>query len=271
MSNEKILSVSAVLALPSDSWVNGGLRAVCSHQERKVSSKTNKPFWKIEFTDQENGALLKSMMFFAPKFSEGQVVELTGSGLKFKNGQYGPELSIGDKAVITVLGHSSPPPEPQNPTYGHADQSASAASRYDHAGTPVFGATVGMAINQALENFRHCYAPADFAAMMKTPFFSAALHEQASDIIRVSRMLEAGKLAAPVKVRAGGHPDLEAAPGHEQEAPAHAHAGGNQPAFPNRTAPPANQGRSDPPRTGKSQPGPDGSVALGPDVEDCPF
>lgn len=68
---------------------------------------------------------------------------------------------------------------------------------------PVFGATVGMAINQACDMIRE--AEPDYPITMEwllSPDFSQNVHTIASDLIRVSRMLEKGILAPSAKERA---------------------------------------------------------------------
>lgn len=69
--------------------------------------------------------------------------------------------------------------------------------------TPVFGATVGMAINQALDLLTRDLNHDERVERIVTPVFWHSVHEVASDIIRVSRHLEAGHLAPSPSERAG--------------------------------------------------------------------
>jgi hypothetical protein len=98
------LGVAELSELPHDSWVNDGFTAIVRKIERKTSTKTNKPFWKCVLADTTGSATVGATFFTAPKFSEGQQVDFLGQGIKFKNGQYGPEVSIGDKTEIHVVG-----------------------------------------------------------------------------------------------------------------------------------------------------------------------
>ena len=66
---------------------------------------------------------------------------------------------------------------------------------------PVFGATVGMAMNQAIALLTHELKHDEVVQSVCEAHFWKAVHETASDVIRVSRMLEAGKLAPSVKER----------------------------------------------------------------------
>jgi hypothetical protein len=63
---------------------------------------------------------------------------------------------------------------------------------------PVYGATVGMAINNA------CEILSSIGTDPFSPEFYKQLHQVASDIARVAQMIEAGNLAPTAKQRAGG-------------------------------------------------------------------
>ena len=65
----------------------------------------------------------------------------------------------------------------------------------------IFGATVGMAINQAIGILKDTHPGATLESYYATPDFSRDLHVTASDILRVSAMLEKGKLAHSAKDR----------------------------------------------------------------------
>ena len=187
MSSEKLMSVAELLTLAHDSWVNKGFIALCSEQERKVSTKTQKPFWKITFVDQAGGAEVKATLFFAPKFGVGQLVELTGQGIKFKNGQYGPEVSVGDKANITMLGAAAHAPE-------RAAAKAESLPAPDGTKFAVNGQTVGMAMKEALALVERSHGGVVEIATLFDAKFWASVKGVASNIIRVARALEAGSL-----------------------------------------------------------------------------
>lgn len=140
MSNP--LTIAAVSALPTDSWVNDGVVATVRSVERKVS-KANKPFWKCYLADPTGTAQVSATFFTAPKFIQGQRVQFTGAGIKFKNDQYGPSLSVGDKAVTEILGEQ--PASRQEQPNAHPQSPATSPIG------PIHGASVGGGIARAVE------------------------------------------------------------------------------------------------------------------------
>lgn len=78
-------------------------------------------------------------------------------------------------------------------------QDSNAASPLAH----VHGATVGMAINQAVGIIKGFDNDYDYYVSAS---FSKDLHMIASDIVRVSTLMESGKIAAPVKDRVAPEP-----------------------------------------------------------------
>lgn len=185
------LTVSQLLGLRDNDWVNDGFMAVVRSMERKASSKTGKTFWKLELADTTGSGVVKSTMFFAPKFNEGDQVIFTGAGIKFKNGQYGPEVSIGDKAQISVLGRSA----------HHAEQTERAASGKPAVnGEPqrTNGQTVGMAIKEALLLAIAVQPNGSITRQtLADPLFWQDVKVYAGNIIRISGSLERGNLSAP--------------------------------------------------------------------------
>lgn len=132
----------------------------------------------------------------------------------------------------------NPPPATNRPVAQRSPQGTP-------AGGQVNGQTVGMAMKEALNLLCGNLAHDEVVAIIIEPSFWASVHEVASDIIRVSALLEKGKLARPVRDRAAGVP--------MEEEPA--------------------QGRDDPPPPAfRPQAGPGGTVKLDPeDNEDVPF
>lgn len=116
----------------------------------------------------------------------------------------------------------TPPPRQTAP----AGQGAASAPP-SHA--PINGQTVGMAMKEALT----LHHPSGYA--VSDPKFWEQVYQTASDIIRLSQLLEKGKLALPVRERSN--------PATEPQG-----------------------GRSDPPKGPAPKPGPGGSVEL--DQED---
>lgn len=85
--------------------------------------------------------------------------------------------------------HQAPPPQQHQPPpqqqHHNAPPPAQTSAPKNNDPLPVFGQTVGMAINNSCE----------FLRVSGKPFDAKFVYETASDIIRISRSLEGGKLA----------------------------------------------------------------------------
>lgn len=191
------LTIAQLCGLAPDSWVNDGFIATVRTIEIK-NKKAGGNFWKCALADPTGATTVNCSLFVAPRFKQGDVIEVTGKGIKYKDGQYGKEVSVSDKASINVLGAS----------VHHAEQaerladSRPAINGQDH---PVNGQTVGMAMKEAVGLLTHKLTHDEAVARIITPVFWQSVHEVSSDIIRVSRLLEAGKLAKPVRERQPGY------------------------------------------------------------------
>ncbi len=202
----KILTLAEVCSLPNESWVTG-FSATCISLEAKTSTKTGKNFWKVQWADADGGIRVSSTLFTFPKFKQGDQVEVSGQSIKFSDGQYGKEIKIGDKAQIIAFGGQQPPTPAQAPAAGEGDfhptpraqtptQAPKAATE---TGKPVFGATVGMAMNLAVESLTKGLEHKAIAERLTTEAFHEAVHQVASDFIRTSARLERGDLAPATK------------------------------------------------------------------------
>lgn len=155
---ENPITVAALIALPSDSWVNGGFVATVRSVERKMS-KANKPFWKCYLGDALGNAQVSATFFAPPKFIQGNRVSFTGSGIKFTNDTYGPSVKVGDKATIEVLGgdvHVGPAPQqeyaaPVPPPRAMVPQPTHTQGAPAQPIGPIHGASVGGGIARSVE------------------------------------------------------------------------------------------------------------------------
>ena len=223
-SSPQLLTVGEALELPPGtqdkaSWINPGFSGLVELVE-SFNANSGKTFYNVTVVDPDNNSIAIHALFpTPPKFNEGQIVEFSGKGLRRQEYKGKPQFAVSAGTEIHVLGNapgrqSNPPPAHQQaPAQRPAGSPAPAGTG---AQPLVFGATVGMAINQANELMRHIYSPPQLAELMKSTEYCRTLHEWASDIIRVSRMLENGQLAPSVKQRCEGNPDLEAAPGYDE-------------------------------------------------------
>jgi hypothetical protein len=218
------MSVAELLELADGSWINDGFTAVVRAIERKTSTKTQKPFWKCKLGDTTGSATVSATLFFAPKFSEGSRVDFLGQGLKYKNGSYGPEVSIGDKAEIHVVGTA----------VQHDGERPASDKAAEAQGFIVNGQTVGMALKEAIT--LAVQASSGFTrATLADPLFWQDVKTYAGNIIRIGRSLEAGKLSPPswpVAAREAEAPPPPAprrtAPTNEREAANLTHNGSDE-------------------------------------------
>jgi hypothetical protein len=223
--SETMLTVAQVLELaPGDqenaTWVNPGFTAVVDSIERIEKGKLR---WNCVFVDESSPEIaIHSTLFTAPKFSEGDRIEMSGKGLRRTEYKGTQQVTPGRDTMVHVLSGAAPKTgaqvvrhqaptdthpdlEPATPPAGTRTQASTPEERAEAAGArpPVFGATVGMAINQANEIMRHIYDPDQLADLIEKPLYSAHLHHLSSDIIRVAQMLEKGQLAPTIRVRCG--------------------------------------------------------------------
>lgn len=240
------LSVAQVAAMtPGDdnnaTWINPGVTGTVASISSK-KSKSGKQYWACELQDMTGPQVLSFTLWTAPRFSEGAVIDIHGKGLRLGEYNGKPVIQLGRDTEVSVIGESAHHKE-------QTERRESGAPAVNGQPQHVNGQTVGMAVKEALAILKP-----DNEEVGK-PDFWKKLHEVASDIIRVSHMLEKGKLALPVRDRAFGTA-----------------GGGDTPPAATQGRPVAQTGRADPPKQEtKPKAGPDGSVALPDDMEDVPF
>lgn len=226
MSTNKCLTIAEVCQMRDGEWVNEGVIARVSTIENKTAGpKAKKPgskFWVVTLVAEDGPENVELSLFFAPKFREGDLIELTGKGIKFTQNNYGNKLSIGQETEITVVSNATreraPAPRSSatqddsrggNSPAGSHEPTETKHSLYIQppAGVRINGQTVGMAMKESLALLTKDLTPEQVVQRVVQPAFWEAVHEVASDVIRVSLILEAGKLAKPVKERAGDSSD----------------------------------------------------------------
>lgn len=197
----QLMTIAQILELSPGSkgnnvWINGDFEAIVSDAQPAKGKGPATAF----LADPHNPSVAILGNFFGTDTARfnGKICHFSGKGItrtEFKGVQ---QVTLGDKATIQVVGTASPAaakPAGQASAPGHATLPSGNA--------PVFGATVGMAINQAcaliIEAEKDSTGVHDYLA---SPAFSRDLYTLASDIIRIARVLEAGKLAPSAKDRA---------------------------------------------------------------------
>ena len=194
--SEKMLSVEEVLELvPGDSenamWINPGFVAVVRLIKR-TQTKAGKTMNICTLGSQTGAAEISMSVFSAIKFGEGDVIEVSGQGLRRTEYNGLQQVTMGQKTEIHLIGKAVQHEPPAN-----APKPAAEWPR-ESSGTPatVNGQTAGMAMKEAL-------ALAGMAAggvtrdVLKDPLFWADVKIYAGNIIRISRALERGHLSPP--------------------------------------------------------------------------
>lgn len=237
MPNDKTISVAEALEIEAteNSWINGGLRAVVRDIKPSGPGATKK-FWRCTLVDEVNDRMTIGLsLFFAPKFSAGATIEITGKGIKRKEFRGDAEIGIGkDTEITTVTGRSSNPPPARQPSAAHNDSRESPPpppehehphpeDHAQHAPAPAprwrpNGQTVGMALKEGLALLTRDMNGNEVRGQLKDPKFWKELHLVSSDLIRVSHWIEQGALAPLLRDR-NAPKETPPAPPPRREAP----------------------------------------------------
>lgn len=170
------------------SWISPGFQGVVRSIETKTS-RDGKKYYPCTIADSVGSSTIEVSFFNYPKFKEGDLIEISGKGLRRTEFNGKPQAAIGKDTEIHVLGRS----------VHHEEQKERAVAGQPSVNgqlQPINGQSVGMAIKEALT----ALVPGNAARLNSTSFWFE-IHQFASDVIRISRQLEAGKLAPPVKER----------------------------------------------------------------------
>jgi hypothetical protein len=178
-------------------WINNPVKGVVRTMNEK-KMKTGKPFWACILADEVGSATCEVSFFAKPQFSEGDLIELSGQGMRRTEYKGTAQIAISEKTQIHRLGGSA---------HHQEQKQAAAEGKPSVSGEPqhVFGATAGMAVKAAIEYMENTQPdPAANQDKLKPsdPAYWEAVWQYASDVVRISRLIEAGKLAKPVKERA---------------------------------------------------------------------
>jgi len=192
--SEQLLSIAQVFAMaPGDeqnaAWVNPGAIAVV-REIKTIKTKAGKEFFPCILADQVGSETVSCSFFTRPKFQEGDVIELSGKGLRRKEYNGKAEIAVGKDTVINIVGKS----------VHHAEQTQAAATgapAVNGTAQHVAGQTVGMAIKEAITLASLTTKMGMSREILADPLFWHDVKQYASNIIRVSRSLENGKLTPP--------------------------------------------------------------------------
>ena len=131
----------------------------------------------------------------SPPYAVGDVVGYEPTGKAYNKV---PIIKVNKKAAAEAAAAGYRGPSNSEPIHGQRMSDGTEPTQ------PVFGATVGMAMNQAIALLTYELSHDEIVQSVCEAHFWKAVHETASDVIRVSRMLEAGRLAPSVKERTAG-------------------------------------------------------------------
>lgn len=186
-------------------WINPGLTGVLTVIKR-ARSKKGQPMFICTLQDLTGSAEISMTLFDQCEFNEGDVVEVFGKGLRRSEFDGLQQISLGRETEVHKVGTSAhgnretPPPASTPAGASHPPTGQPDNRSADHG---IFGGTVGMAMKEAIKiHIDLCGQDVDpvVAALCSNEFW-AAVHETASDIIRISLALEKGKLAPSVRER----------------------------------------------------------------------
>ena len=240
MKNEPMLSVAQVCEMQpgteqDPTWVNPGLVGYVEKIVATKTKKTGQPMNICTLRDQTGSANISLTVFGAVKFSEGDVIEVRGPGLRRTEFNGLAQVSMSKNSTVHIVGKSV-----------HHEEQEQRKEAMEPAvnGTKqhVNGQTVGMAMKESIVLVRASHP--EMVATPHDPAFWAEVHKTASAIIRLSNALEHGNLTPALSSKA-----LPVA----------------------KEAPVSGGGRADPPKGPKPQPGPEGSVAFDKDEDSIPF
>lgn len=190
MNSNRTFTAAEAAALPDDSWVDGTIEAHCIKVETiaKKAPKTGN-FYKAHLSDGGSESLASLTLFMAPKFQAGDIIRLSGSGIKKGSYNGKAQLSTGKDTKIDV-----------SPGQQKLQEGAHSAVAEHNNSELISGQTVGMAMKEALA-LRSLGHTTTMDTLLSSPGFWAVVYDTASDIIRVAGLLEKGRLADPVRSR----------------------------------------------------------------------
>lgn len=238
---ETMLSVAEVFELQpgteeDPTWVNPGMLATVAkivNTKVKQGRMEGRTMNICTLRDTVGSAEISMTLFQAAKFKEGDVIELSGGGIRRTEYKGMAQVTMGKNSQVHLVGKG----------VHHEDQERRKENLEPAPnGTKqrVNGQTVGMAMKEALP----LATAANPELSPDQPEFWGKVHQYASTIIRLSNALEHGNLTPAMTSRAVSKP---------------------------AEAPEGSGGRADPPGGAKPQPGAEGSVKLDEHDEDVPF
>lgn len=196
MSNTKVITVAELLEMQAGdkqntTWINDDFEAVMT--DVKAGQKVTTAI----LSDPHSPNIRIAATFFGRDCSrfDGKLCHFSGKSMTRTEYKGTQQVTIGDKATVQVLGAAPAGAAKSVPAAGGSAGSAGGKEVYR-------GDAVMACIKEAAENIRAVKGQGFTEAYLKSPAFSADLHITASDILRVSMLMQSGKLADKAKDRA---------------------------------------------------------------------
>lgn len=201
MASKPPATIYDLLQLPAGdkqnaSWVNDEFEGVVSDVkkgQKSTSCKISAP--------HNPGVSITGVFWDQRDLSRfvGCVCHFAGQGMKRTEYKGEQQVSFSEKSTVNMVGRHTGTPASQ----GGAQQAPNPSGGGSAPAPAVInGQTVGMAMKEAIALVVGAYGRANVQCDITKPQFWQEVHMAASDVIRVARALETGKLAPSPKDRA---------------------------------------------------------------------
>jgi hypothetical protein len=204
-----LTNVAGLLQLADESWVDGGFEAFVSEVREVAKKDKSGSFFVAKLNDGPGTADISLSLFSAPKFAQGDKIRIAGKGIKRSSYNGKPQVGLGKTTGVTVVASGGNTPAPAAPAGGATPSSGGQAPQ-----AMIPGPTVGMAVNNALTLLTQGMGHADVVKATREAVFWTTAYETASQIIRLSKSLEGGKLAPSVWDKVAQTPAPQPPPAH---------------------------------------------------------
>lgn len=179
-----ITNITGLSQLADDSWVEGGFEATVVDLREVQKKDGSGSFFVAKLSDgTPDSPVVEMSTFTAPKFNKGDKIRVSGTGIKKGSYNGKPQVKTGQKTGITVVAKAG------SGQQGTVDVPTASS---------IPGQTVGMAVNNTLSLLTQGLTHEQICkAVQSAPFWTMA-YEVASQIVRLSKSIECGKLAPSV-------------------------------------------------------------------------
>lgn len=191
-------------------WINPGMTGIVT-AIKPTKSRNNQPMFACVLKDATGSAEVTMTLFDecittkGDKITVGDVLEIFGKGLRRTEYKGTQQISTGRATEIHKVGRSAHEPEQSRSETPNGGERSPGGGYHgtdsDPKGPGIFGGTVGMAMKESMALHTRGIEGEHLVNALCSPLFWAAVHETASDVIRISLALERGKLCPSVKDR----------------------------------------------------------------------